>query len=630
MSDLSPDSFPAFFEAIHGTPPFPWQARLARQVVEAGQWPSLLNLPTSAGKTAAIDVAVFHLACEASRGPERRAPLRILFVIDRRIVVDAAFERAKKIAEALRRPNHKVVAEVARCLSTLSRASDHPLDVVRLRGGVPQERDWARSPAQPLVAISTVDQVGSRLLFRGYGVSPRMWPAHAGLVGSDALWMLDEVHLSRPFEQTLGAIVDGHSSQGTIAERPRLAPFAIVKLSATPGEQAEDAFTLHVEDLGHPLLKARLDAHKRAILETIEGDAAAAFAAHALKMIGSTIPTGSSRKAKNASDAHQVRRLAVVVNHVNLAREVFERLDREVDASADVLLLTGRIRPIDRDRLFADERLRLLFAASRGEEPARPIILVATQTVEAGADLDVDALVTEIAPLDCLRQRFGRLDRLGTRGDSRAIILSPKTREAWKSTERLYGEAPRNTKNWLAGVASAPDLGIEALRPHLKAATASGEIATLLAPRPNAPVVLPVYANLWATTSPAPAATPELSLFLHGPSVSADVQVAWRADVDPKSLVEAANLSLELCAGGFAGAGMGRARLAKRRGVRQQYFRRARARPRDPRAAAIRRARCVALRRRKLVMGVPRSASARRYHRGAVQGGRLRCVRLEP
>jgi CRISPR/Cas system-associated endonuclease/helicase Cas3 len=92
----------------------------------------------------------------------------------------------------------------------------------------------------------------------------------------------------------------------------------------------------------------------------------------------------------------------------------------------------------DRDRLFADERLRLLFATSRGEEPTKPIILVATQTIEAGADLDVDALVTEIAPLDCLRQRFGRLDRLGTRGDSRAIVLSPKTREAWKSTERLY------------------------------------------------------------------------------------------------------------------------------------------------------------------------------------------------
>ena len=107
-----------------------------------------------------------------------------------------------------------------------------------MRGGVPQERDWARSPAQPLVAVSTVDQVGSRLLFRGYGVSAKMWPVHAGLVGADALWLLDEVHLSRPLEQTLRAIESGHSADGNLAERQRLAPFAIVQLSATPGERS--------------------------------------------------------------------------------------------------------------------------------------------------------------------------------------------------------------------------------------------------------------------------------------------------------------------------------------------------------------------------------------------------------
>jgi CRISPR-associated endonuclease/helicase Cas3 len=275
VTELHPDSFPAFFSAVHGTEPFPWQTRLARRVVDTGHWPPLLDLPTGTGKTAAIDVAVFHLAYEAYRGPERRAPLRVLFVIDRRIVVDAAFERARKIAEALRRPTKGVVGEIAERLTSLSGVDGHPLDVVRLRGGVPQERDWARSPVQPLVAISTVDQVGSRLLFRGYGVSPKMWPVHAGLVGADALWMLDEVHLSQPLRQTLNAIVDeGHTSHGVIAERPRLAPFAIVNLSATAGEQIEDAFTLDENDRRHPGLAARLGARKVATVEFVDGPSA--------------------------------------------------------------------------------------------------------------------------------------------------------------------------------------------------------------------------------------------------------------------------------------------------------------------------------------------------------------------
>src|SRR5690606_16244882 len=80
MMALRVDDFSEFFTGIHGHPPFPWQVRLASQVVADGTWPSLLDLPTASGKTAAIDIAVFHLAMDADRGEQRRAPVRIAFV----------------------------------------------------------------------------------------------------------------------------------------------------------------------------------------------------------------------------------------------------------------------------------------------------------------------------------------------------------------------------------------------------------------------------------------------------------------------------------------------------------------------------------------------------------------------
>ncbi len=99
---LTPDDFAAFFDEVHGHKPFPWQERLLRRVAKSdGEWPSVLDLPTGSGKTAAIDIAVFHLALDADRGPERRAPVRIAFVVDRRLVVDDAFARADKLAKAL-------------------------------------------------------------------------------------------------------------------------------------------------------------------------------------------------------------------------------------------------------------------------------------------------------------------------------------------------------------------------------------------------------------------------------------------------------------------------------------------------------------------------------------------------
>src|SRR5205085_1939715 len=92
-----------------------------------------------------------------------------------------------------------------------------------------------------------------------------------------------------PFWQTLEAIVIGHPEEGTrgiLADEPRLAPFGVVRLSATPGERPNDTFFLAPEDHAHPKLEPRLAARKLANLAAIEERPEAAFCNEALKLAG--------------------------------------------------------------------------------------------------------------------------------------------------------------------------------------------------------------------------------------------------------------------------------------------------------------------------------------------------------
>jgi CRISPR-associated endonuclease/helicase Cas3 len=196
---LNPGRFAEFFTAVNGTPPFPWQQRLLDQVVANGSWPTTLSLPTGTGKTAVLDIALFALACRAP------VPRRVILVVDRRIVVDDAYRRARRLRAALGAsdtPVPGILGEVSDSLLALG--GESAVEVALLRGGIYREDRWVRNPAQPLLVCSTVDQVGSRLLHQGYGVSPTMRSVHAGLLGSDTLVILDEAHTSEPFRQTLG------------------------------------------------------------------------------------------------------------------------------------------------------------------------------------------------------------------------------------------------------------------------------------------------------------------------------------------------------------------------------------------------------------------------------------------
>jgi CRISPR-associated endonuclease/helicase Cas3 len=526
---MSLPGFIDFFRAVHpGREPFPWQVRLAATVVEKG-WPSLLDLPTGSGKTSALDVAIWSLAVAPDRMPRRT-----ILVIDRRIVVDQGAEHARGIAEALRTAADGAARAVADRLRALWGGAGHeaPFAVAVMRGGMPRDNDWARRPDQPVVGVSTVDQVGSRLFFRGYGVSPKSASIHAGLIGNDTLLLLDEVHLAEPFAQTLQALERHyHRSPAALPQR-----FSVVRMSATPGHVPADRFGLDDADRSHPVLSRRLRASKMATLRPI-------------KVTGDDEAAKRRQVAKEAVDAalalqkDGARVVGVVVNRVDTARVARQLLDEHAGRT-DALLLTGRMRPMDRDALVRTELMRRCGPRSARTDEMRPLIVVATQCIEAGADLDFDGLVTECASLDALRQRFGRLDRQGILGATKAVILGRSDQVSGKDPDPVYGPALAATWQWLSAKGQTVGFGIEELP---SAVDDSGNaLLEVLAPKPDAPVLLPVHLDAWAQTAPVPDDEPDVALWLHGPQPTvADVQVVWRADLSLPASPDDAETSLE-------------------------------------------------------------------------------------
>jgi len=508
--------FAEWFRACHGYEPYPWQGRLAAHVVEYGKWPDTIGVPTGAGKTATLDIALHALAAEADLPPPRRkAPRRVVMVVDRRTVVDQSFERASLIRQRLVEAEDgplAVVRERLRALMGIDAELEAPLQLALLRGGVPRDDGWARRPDQALIALSTVDQVGSRLLFRGYGVSPTMRSLHAGLLGQDTLFLLDEVHLARAFEETLTSLRERWRSWAEVSLPSR---WQVSTLSATSGDAA--AFALSDDDRRLPSLARRLGARKPLRLVEL------ATATHdRQRRLSKPWVAGLAKEARSLIDAG-CSCVGVVVNRVDTAAAVAAELERV--GTADVLLVTGRMRGPDRAEVaqqLADRAGPSWVATDAG----RPFVCVATQAIEAGADLDFDGMVTELASLDSLIQRFGRANRTGRHESAPVVVVAPKKPES--IDDPVYGAALGPTWAFLLGLGEGADVGPDSIDGVLDGADES-----VRAPSPRAAVLLPAHPDLLSQTSHAVHPDPDPGLYLRGlDPPRAEISIVWRADVD--------------------------------------------------------------------------------------------------
>jgi len=519
-------TFSDFYQAVHGHPPFPWQERLAEQIARTNVWPTEIGVPTGLGKTACLDIAVWWLASQADRQPDQRtAPTRIWWVVNRRLLVDSTAAHAEWLAQMLAAPASAglderataAVDEVAKRLTRLSTIPDlPPLDVIRLRVGVASRAPT--DPSRPTVILCTLPMFGSRLLFRGYGSRQR--PIDAAMAGTDSLVLLDEAHLAPHLKSLISALGECTPGAEAILGASRSSA-RLISLTAT-GDPAGVRFDLDESDETNPIVSERLDAAKPLEVRRFKGgESAQRLADAALELL-----------VQAASPAACL----VFANTPKTARETFGYIQGKLpEAEAELLLLTGLAREREAEQI----RARILdlaegMAANRREDSPRRrhLIVVATQTLEVGADLDAEYLVTEACGVRALTQRLGRLNRLGRHSHARGIYIHlppPKRRSGTTADEwPVYGAEPAAVLQRLEQAAAGSDAPVVVLSPRRIA-----EVLGLPDDDPGrAPEVLPGILWEWIkTTTPPDGEAPVEPYFSGIAGADYAVLLCWRVHV---------------------------------------------------------------------------------------------------
>lgn len=388
MSAEGVDRANAWLQQALGFKAFPWQEELLRRLV-SGALPEALDIPTGLGKTAVMAVWLVARACGAA------VPTRLVYVVDRRAVVD----QATKVAEGLRR----WVEENGEIKENLGLARSLPIST--LRGQFADNREWLEDPASASIVVGTVDMVGSRLLFSGYGVTRRMRPYHAGLLGADTLLVIDEAHLVPPLESLVRAVARRQEFGGP---RDALIPkLHVMSLSAT-GHPGAEAMQLSEADYADPVVAERIDAAKHLELRA---------ECEARELAG--------RLAQEAREAvaGAPKRCVVFCGARSVAEQVYAELEAKVGKQADCELLVGARRVAERQQTA--QWLREHGFSDPAGPSARAAYLVATSAGEVGVDFDADVMVSDLVPWERMVQRLGRVNRRGGTDRVAPVIVVP-------------------------------------------------------------------------------------------------------------------------------------------------------------------------------------------------------------
>lgn len=468
------------FEAITGHAPYPWQQRMFDMLVK-GDIPDTMDIPTGLGKTSIMHIWMLALTHTRIRGHDH-VPTRLVYIVDRRVIVDQASDEADKLRKKIEADNNY-------------RSKIGSLNISKLRGGggLEDNRKWLEEPHMPAIIIGTIDMIGSRLLFSGYGVGRKVRSFYAGLLGQDSLLVLDETHLSPAMENLLRDVED----ISNVKNADRLYPPRILFMSATPHRKGNNIIRLGSDDMHNAVVEDRYRAVKKLELKKIppQVNVADEIARHAGSKPG---------------------RVMIYVKSPKDALKISKNLEKE---EREVVVLTGTIRGFERDRL-SEKKAYKAFLGKHGGEPS---YMVATSAGEVGADFDADHMVCDATTLDSLIQRLGRLNRTGGKDRKATATLIYNGNEKGSAAETVKFLVERNMHD---GSPQALSKALEGL--------GEGDMDRMFASKPKTQPLTKDLLDSWSMTSiyREYRSRPHVRFWLRGDEDKArpDTYVCWRED----------------------------------------------------------------------------------------------------
>ena len=140
--------------------------------------------------------------------------------------------------------------------------------------------------------------------------------------------------------------------------------------------------------------------------------------------------------------------ILIVVNNVKQCVEIYATL-KEMGANARCL--HSRFLQSDRKEIIG-------WAKSTGHKGK---ILVSTQVIEAGMDIDYDVLITEISPVDSIIQRAGRVNRIRDPNRTAEIFVFEPRGDNMEVNELIYGKKHLDKTREILDILNANDSSIQ-------------------------------------------------------------------------------------------------------------------------------------------------------------------------